>query len=151
VLAEVARRLAGAVRSGELMGRIGGEEFAWLMPEATPDGAHAAAERVRASIQDTPFDAVGTLTLSVGVCSNQQAATADELVGRADEALYWSKAGGRNMTSVYSATELKRQPPARKETAGRGDHVVTLPSADVVVNGAAQGAGNRRSSEALGL
>jgi diguanylate cyclase (GGDEF)-like protein len=73
VLAEVARRLAGAVSSGELMGRIGGEEFAWLMPEATPGGAHAAAERVRASIQDTPFDAVGTLTLSVGVCSNQQA------------------------------------------------------------------------------
>ena len=47
VLAELANRLATAVRSGELMARIGGEEFAWLMPEATPEGAHAAAERVR--------------------------------------------------------------------------------------------------------
>jgi diguanylate cyclase (GGDEF)-like protein/PAS domain S-box-containing protein len=103
VLAEVARRLGGAVRGGELMARIGGEEFAWLMPEATPEGACAAAERVRATIQNTPFDAAGTLTVSIGVCSNEHAQTADELVGRADEALYWSKAGGRNMTSVYTA------------------------------------------------
>jgi diguanylate cyclase (GGDEF)-like protein/PAS domain S-box-containing protein len=103
VLAEVARRLARAVRGGELMARIGGEEFAWLMPEATLEGACAAAERVRATIQDTPFDAAGTLTVSIGVCSNEQAGTADTLVGRADEALYWSKAGGRNMTSAYTA------------------------------------------------
>ena len=102
VLAEVARRLAGAVRGGELMARIGGEEFAWLMPEATPEDARAAAERVREAVQDTPFDAAGTLTASVGVCSNEHAQTADELVRRADEALYWSKAGGRNMTSVYT-------------------------------------------------
>ena len=103
VLAEVARRLAGAMRGGELMARIGGEEFAWLMPEATPEGACAAAERVREAIQSAPFEAAGTLTVSIGVCSNQQAETADELVGRADEALYWSKAGGRNMTSLYTA------------------------------------------------
>jgi diguanylate cyclase (GGDEF)-like protein/PAS domain S-box-containing protein len=103
VLAEVARRLIGAVRVGELMARIGGEEFAWLMPEATSEGACAAAERVRAAIQHTPFDVAGTLTVSIGVCSNEQAHTAEELVGRADEALYWSKAGGRNMTSVYTA------------------------------------------------
>ena len=49
VLAEVATRLANAVRSGELVARIGGEEFAWLMPEAAQDDAYAAAERVRAS------------------------------------------------------------------------------------------------------
>jgi PleD family two-component response regulator len=41
--------------------------------------------------------------VSIGLCSSQQAQTADELVGRADEALYWSKAGGRNMTSIYTA------------------------------------------------
>jgi diguanylate cyclase (GGDEF)-like protein/PAS domain S-box-containing protein len=103
VLAEVARRLGAAVRGGELMARIGGEEFAWLMPEATPEGARAAAERVREAIQDTPFAAAGTLTVSIGVCSNEHGQTADELVRRADEALYWSKAGGRNMTSIYTA------------------------------------------------
>jgi GGDEF domain-containing protein len=51
VLVEVARRLGTAVRSGELMARIGGEEFAWLMPEATDEGAFAAAERVRCAIE----------------------------------------------------------------------------------------------------
>jgi diguanylate cyclase (GGDEF)-like protein/PAS domain S-box-containing protein len=103
VLAEVARRLAGAVRGGELVARIGGEEFAWLMPETTPEGARAAAERIRKAIQSTPFAAAGALTVSIGVCSNEQARSADELVRHADEALYWSKAGGRNMTSVYAA------------------------------------------------
>jgi diguanylate cyclase (GGDEF)-like protein/PAS domain S-box-containing protein len=102
VLAEVARRLAGAVRVGELIARIGGEEFAWLMPEATPDGAYAAAERVREAIRTIPFDVAGTLTVSIGVCSNLQASTADELVDRADQALYRSKAEGRNMTTVYT-------------------------------------------------
>jgi diguanylate cyclase (GGDEF)-like protein len=103
VLAEVARRLTEAVRSGELIGRIGGEEFAWLMPEATPDGAYAASERIRDAIQDTPFGAAGTLTISIGVCSNDEARTAAELVDFADQALYWSKQGGRNNTHVYTA------------------------------------------------
>jgi diguanylate cyclase (GGDEF)-like protein len=111
VLAEVARRLAGGVRVGELMARIGGEEFAWLMPEATPDGAYAAAERVREAIRTIPFDVAGTLTVSIGVCSNQQARTADELVDRADQALYRSKAGGRNMTSVYTEDPRPTGPP----------------------------------------
>jgi diguanylate cyclase (GGDEF)-like protein/PAS domain S-box-containing protein len=115
VLAEVARRLAGAVRGGELIARIGGEEFAWLMPEATPEGACAAAERVRETIQNTPFGAAGTLTVSIGVCSSRQAETADELVGRADEALYWSKAGGRNMTSIYTPEAGRRSRPVLVE------------------------------------
>jgi diguanylate cyclase (GGDEF)-like protein len=102
VLVEVARRLAAAVRSGELMARIGGEEFAWLMPEASADGAFAAAERVRRAIVDTPFDTAGSLTISVGVCSNQQAQTGEELVDRADQALYWSKRSGRNTTLIYT-------------------------------------------------
>jgi diguanylate cyclase (GGDEF)-like protein/PAS domain S-box-containing protein len=102
VLAEVARRLATAVRGGELMARIGGEEFAWLMPEATPDDAHAAAERVRRAIHHTPFDGAGALTISIGLCSNGQAQTAAEFVGFADQALYWSKHSGRNVTSTFT-------------------------------------------------
>jgi diguanylate cyclase (GGDEF)-like protein/PAS domain S-box-containing protein len=102
VLAEVARRLAGAVRSGELMARVGGEEFAWLMPEATHDTAYLAAERVRQAILHTPFTSAGTLTISIGVCSNNQAQTAEELVGFADQALYWSKQAGRNTTFIYT-------------------------------------------------
>jgi diguanylate cyclase (GGDEF)-like protein len=96
------------VRGGELMARIGGEEFAWLMPEATPEGAYAAAERVRRAIHNTPFDGVGTLTISIGVCSNERAQAAAEFVGFADQALYSSKHSGRNTTSTY--TEDARRP-----------------------------------------
>jgi diguanylate cyclase (GGDEF)-like protein/PAS domain S-box-containing protein len=117
VLVEVARRLAAAVRSGELMARIGGEEFAWLMPEATDDGAFAAAERVRRAIAETPFDTVGGLTISVGVCSNQQAQTGEELVDRADQALYWSKRGGRNTTLIYTHAARQMLPPVNSAHA----------------------------------
>ena len=104
---------ASAVRSGELMARIGGEEFAWLMPEANQDGAHAAAERVRRAIQGTPFDVAGTLTISAGVCSNAQAHTGEQLVGLADQALYWSKQSGRNTTLIYTRdTQRVRSTPA---------------------------------------
>jgi diguanylate cyclase (GGDEF)-like protein/PAS domain S-box-containing protein len=121
VLAEVARRLADAVRSGELMARIGGEEFAWMMPEANQDGAFAAAERVRQAIRETPFDTAGALTMSIGVCSNEHAQTAQELVGFADQALYWSKAGGRNTTFIYTP-DARRRLPGGARTLTPVDH-----------------------------
>jgi diguanylate cyclase (GGDEF)-like protein len=122
VLVEVARRLATAVRSGELMARIGGEEFAWLMPEATDDGAFAAAERMRHAIADTPFETAGSLTISVGVCSNQQARTGEELVGCADQALYWSKRSGRNTTLIYTHTARQMLPEAASALT-RSEHL----------------------------
>jgi diguanylate cyclase (GGDEF)-like protein/PAS domain S-box-containing protein len=103
VLAEVATRLASAVRSGELVARIGGEEFAWLMPEAAQADAYAAAERIRHAIESTPFGTAGTLTMSIGVCSKGRAETMEELFKFADQALYRAKQGGRNMTIIYGA------------------------------------------------
>ena len=99
VLREVTRRLAGVVRDGEYLARIGGEEFGWILPEATAADAHIAAERARRAVGDTPFHQVGTLTISVGVC--QFAAGRDDLEGlyrQADEALYEAKRAGRNRT-----------------------------------------------------
>ena len=66
VLTEVARRLSTQARSGELVARIGGEEFAWLLPETTDRGARAAAERIRVAIESEPFQGAGTVTASVG-------------------------------------------------------------------------------------
>jgi diguanylate cyclase (GGDEF)-like protein/PAS domain S-box-containing protein len=113
VLAEVAKRLANAVRTGELVARIGGEEFAWLMPEVAQADAYSAAERVRQAIKSTPFDAAGALTMSIGVCSNEHAGTTEDLLGFADQALYRAKQGGRNLTSVYGAD----RPPKDAEAA----------------------------------
>jgi diguanylate cyclase (GGDEF)-like protein/PAS domain S-box-containing protein len=102
VLAEVARRLSRDARRGELVARIGGEEFAWLLPETNEEGALAAAERARAAIEREPFGEVGTVSLSAGVCSNEPGREAHDLVRYADRALYLAKAAGRNRTLLYS-------------------------------------------------
>jgi diguanylate cyclase (GGDEF)-like protein/PAS domain S-box-containing protein/putative nucleotidyltransferase with HDIG domain len=101
VLVEVALRLSAEARQGELLARIGGEEFAWLMPETGTDGAYRAAERVRRMMEAEPFAAIGSLTISAGVCSSSHAAEADDLIRHADRALYWAKEGGRNATFLY--------------------------------------------------
>jgi diguanylate cyclase (GGDEF)-like protein/PAS domain S-box-containing protein len=101
VLREFARRLQALTREGEAVARIGGEEFAWILPSASECGAHAAAERARLAICDTPFAGVGHLTLSAGVCELADAGSAEELYACADEALYRAKQFGRNQTFSY--------------------------------------------------
>ncbi len=102
VLKETAARLSATVRSGELVGRVGGEEFAWIVPGATGREAHAAAERAREAIRATPFPTVGGLTISCGVCDLATAKNAQELFRLADSALYSAKSHGRDLTVAYS-------------------------------------------------
>jgi diguanylate cyclase (GGDEF)-like protein/PAS domain S-box-containing protein len=104
VLTAVARRLGESVREGEVLARVGGEEFAWLLPETDVGGARAAAERVRASVARAPLPEVGRLTISAGVCELEGIGTAAELIRRADAALYAAKEGGRDRVSAYEQT-----------------------------------------------
>jgi diguanylate cyclase (GGDEF)-like protein/PAS domain S-box-containing protein len=103
VLVELARRLTAQVRDGDLVARVGGEEFALLLPETDAAGALTTAERIREAVAQVPFDVVGTVTISVGVCSVEESGGADSLVLLADTALYWAKNSGRNVTFCYSA------------------------------------------------
>ncbi|MDX6727052.1 MAG: two-component system, cell cycle response regulator [Baekduia sp.] len=98
VLREVAHRLRDRVRAEDVVGRWGGEEFVVVLPETTPDAAAAVAESLRAAVAGTPIDALGTrldVTVSVGVAgwSGEQL---DDLLARADDALYAAKAAGRD-------------------------------------------------------
>ena len=102
VLREVAARLRAQAREGDTLARVGGEEFAWLMPDTTGADACLAAERARSSVAAEPLPVVGRVTISAGVCDLEQAADAGELYRLADGALYWSKHHGRDVVFRYS-------------------------------------------------
>ena len=105
VLAGVARICAESLRSSDLLGRIGGEEFCILLVETGVDEALQAAERLRGQIRDTeipigPQDVVRPQA-SIGVAEwrgGSELLTA--LMGRADEALYRAKQNGRNRSEL---------------------------------------------------
>jgi diguanylate cyclase (GGDEF)-like protein len=119
VLAEVARRLTAAARAGETIARVGGEEFAWVLPATEGVNAHAAAERARRAVSARPFPVVGRLTLSAGVAElGAPAGDAEELFRLADVALYWAKGRGRD-TSLRYSPELARSCSEAAERAGR--------------------------------
>lgn len=109
VLVEVARRLAACAGPGDVVARIGGEEFAWIMTGADGIAAYAAAERARVAAVEFPLpvQARSPLSISAGVCDLRHATTPEELVRLADGALYWAKAHGRDATYLYSPTVVK--------------------------------------------
>ena len=98
VLAEVARRLAGGVRGGDELARWGGDEFVAILPDTDKAGALRAAERLRAAVAAGPVEAGGStvaVTISVG-WAHWSGDTPDDLLARADGALYRAKNAGRN-------------------------------------------------------
>lgn len=88
------------IRDSDVLGRLGGEEFAILLPETETGGALELAERLRARIAATPVDANGAVlrvTASFGVCSlHPGLKTVDEWLAEADALLYEAKDAGRN-------------------------------------------------------
>lgn len=101
VLVKVASRLRSCIRPQEALGRYGGEEFLIVLPGSSHVTAMAVAERMRAAIATQP-ETVGNMTLnltiSAGVASTEvfPTATTEELISRADMALYAAKDAGRN-------------------------------------------------------
>jgi two-component system cell cycle response regulator len=102
VLHELARLLEQVVRAVDIVARYGGEEFVIVLPETGTEGAAAFAERLRELIESHPF-AVGSgqalhLTGSIGVATypKHDIVTVEDLLAKADQALYRAKAEGRN-------------------------------------------------------
>jgi len=105
-LRAVAETIADELRPTDSLGRYGGEEFVVMLPGTTQENAMAVAERIRRSIEALPVHARGeTLqtTVSMGVASLLGAGdTVDDLVARADAALYRAKTQGRNCVVAHA-------------------------------------------------
>jgi diguanylate cyclase (GGDEF)-like protein/PAS domain S-box-containing protein len=122
VLTELGRRFRAMTRGGEHIARVGGEEFAWILPATDGAGAYAAAERARREVEGQPFEGVGTLTVSAGVCELGMADNVDELHRMADVALYWAKDHGRNIVFRYSPKTALELEARSDPKAGAGEH-----------------------------
>ena len=111
VLVHLAELLTAAFRQIDVVARIGGEEFAVLLPSTNLDGALAVAERLRAMVAAQPVDIDGVVinfTVSGGVaCVDRDVSGLDALMKRADLALYAAKDRGRNCIASWSADDGK--------------------------------------------
>jgi two-component system cell cycle response regulator len=109
VLREFAGRISANVRGIDLACRYGGEEFVVVMPETDMDLASTVAERLRRSVEATPFAISRAphklqVTISIGIASSQSGGdTPDALLHRADQALYRAKREGRNRVIAAAA------------------------------------------------
>jgi len=107
-LATVANGLRSSCRQTDLPARYGGDEFALLLPETTAERGLLFAERLAAVLRTAPPNVEGApaLTLSIGVAEGARGENADQLLKRADEALYQAKDAGRNRTVLAPSRVL---------------------------------------------
>jgi diguanylate cyclase (GGDEF)-like protein len=113
VFADIAK---ANIRSSDLVGRLGGEEFAAVLYNAGREKAVALAERVRSAFADAAREVDGrpvAATLSIGLVVNQdQPLDVPELLGQADQALYYAKERGRNRVEVATLDLVLRHKEA---------------------------------------
>lgn len=93
LLRETAAAWRDELRANDFIARVGGEEFALLLPAASPQDASAVVERLRGRMPNEQ-------TCSAGIVAHKAGESGESLMARADEALYASKAGGRDRITI---------------------------------------------------
>ena len=94
-----ATRRCARLRAIDKLGRYGGEEFLLILPNTASDQAVQIVDRLRSIISEGDWTAISgelNLTMSAGVCSVRQADSVEDILARADAALYRAKDAGRN-------------------------------------------------------
>lgn len=100
VLILIANVLRSSFRSHDRIFRFGGEEFVVLLRSTTLSMAHKVFNRFRLAVQDYHFPQVGQVTVSLGFVGTTQSSPV-EILGQADQALYYAKENGRNKVCFY--------------------------------------------------
>jgi diguanylate cyclase (GGDEF)-like protein len=123
VLSFVGRMLPKAVRSCDVVARWGGEEFVLALPSTPLQGAVLVAERARRALEEASVPAtdgsVVPVTASFGVAQMTGGETIDQLIDRADRAMYAAKSGGRNRVEALEAVAEPQPQPAAPAQANR--------------------------------
>jgi diguanylate cyclase (GGDEF)-like protein len=150
----LARTAAAHTRAADVIARLGGDEFILLLPETTAQQALPIADRIVTSVAATPIgDAEDALavTLSVGIAELRRKPMDDQVeqvVQRADRALYQAKADGRNRTRVF---DLGTQEPSAAGNGRAEDrHGRTAAQADRRARGTARAARRKRTVRGKG-
>lgn len=120
VLVTISTLLKTYIRSSDLAGRFGGEEFIIILPDVNKPQAMAAADRLRASIEKLPFpdeehQPGHKLTVSIGISTyTGEPILVQQLITQVEQALQYAKNAGRNTVSIYPATAatVSRSTPA---------------------------------------
>jgi diguanylate cyclase (GGDEF)-like protein len=102
-LATIAKTLSGCLRSSDVLGRWGGDEFLVILPGIMKDILVETSERCRALVSQSTVPVEGSqirVTISVGAAMGAPGDSAESLMNRADQHLYRSKQSGRNRVSL---------------------------------------------------
>lgn len=103
VLKTVASFLQDSIRDVDSIGRYGGEEFIMFLPETDRDSALILADRLRKGVSELSISGLPPVTISLGVATfPDDGITIDDLLQKADAALYAAKEGGRDQVVVYT-------------------------------------------------
>ena len=108
ILREIAYILNSHSRSTDYVCRYGGEEFAIILPQTSPQQGHDIAERLRSHIEQFSFctDRKLRLTVSIGIAHfPEHGTTKEELIAQADKAMYIAKFSGKNRTCIASTVK----------------------------------------------
>ena len=112
VLAEASDRVRDVVRTADIACRVGGDEFAVILPESSVSHADQLYQRLEHAISAKPIRQAGQLHISAGVTELRPDDDADSFFERADEALYRAKGAGKGtVVAVDAATSFPRQSP----------------------------------------
>jgi len=96
VLVQISHSLLKVLRNVDIVCRWGGEEFVVLLPSTSLETATILAEKIRLYIKELELDRVGSISVSLGVCSIHSGEKLEESIDRADKALYLAKHSGRD-------------------------------------------------------